>query len=208
MQKLGILASVLLLASVMVGPIGLSHAQTVDTNKASKTKHEQMRSMEEQKKAERLAMQIKKAQDAREKMNAKKMAAAAEIAKMIEERNKMIQSKDQIPRTSDYVAKLKEAAKEQIEARKAAGGPSKVQKALEEDRAALAKKIAEHKMKLKTAPDKDDKYLKDDKRGRDKVLKQLGADDQYSKESELKKQEKKAISERDQKAAQIHYNRK
>jgi hypothetical protein len=191
----------------MAGPIGLSHAQTVDTSKASKTKHEEMRSMEEQKKAERLEMQIKKAQDVREKMNAKKMAAAAETAKMIEERNKMIQ-KDQIPRSADYIAKLKEAAKEQIEARKAAGGPSKVQKALEEDRAAFAKKVAEHKMNLKTAPDKDHKYTKDDKRGRDKVLKQLGADDQYSKESELKKQDKKAISERDQKAAQIHYNRK
>ncbi|MFY9300871.1 MAG: hypothetical protein WAO91_06755 [Candidatus Nitrosotenuis sp.] len=207
MQKLGILASVLLLASVMVGPIGLSHAQTVDTNKASKAKHEEIRSMEDQKKAERLAMQIKKAEDARAKMNAKKMAAAAEIAKMIEERNKMVQ-KDQIPRTADFVAKLKEAAKEQIEARKAAGGPSKVQKALEEDRAAYAKRIAEHKMKLKTAPDKDHKYTKDDKRGRDKTLKQLGAIDQYSKESELKKQDKKAISERDEKASQMHYNRK
>lgn len=207
MQKLGILASVLLLASVMVGPIGLSHAQTVDTNKESKTKHEEMRSMEDQKKAERLAMQMKKAEEVKAKMNAKKMAAAAEIAKMIEERNKALQ-KDQIPRTADYIAKLKEAAKEQIEARKAAGGPSKVQKALEEDRAAHAKRVAEHKMKLKTAPDKDHKYSKDDKRGRDKVLKQLGAIDQYSKESELKKQDKKAISERDEKAAQMHYNRK
>lgn len=207
MQKLGILASVLLLASVMAAPIGVSHAQTVDTSKASKLKHEEMRSMEEQKKAERLAMQLKKAEDAKAKMNAKKMAAGAETAKMIEERNKMLQ-KDQIPRTADYVAKLKEAAKEQIEARKAPGGPSKVQKALEEDRAAHAKKIEEHKMKLKTAPDKDHKYTKDDKRGRDKMLKQQGAIDQYSKESELKKQDKKAISERDERASQMHYNRK
>jgi hypothetical protein len=207
MQKLGILASVLLLASVIIGPLGLSYAQTVDTAKKARESHDEVKTLAEQQKAERLAAQIKKAAEIKAAMNAKKEAAAKEIAAAIAARNAALQ-KDEIPRTADLIAKLKAAAKEQIDARKAAGGPSKVQKALEQDRAAFAQKVAEHKMSLPKAPEKDHKYTKDDKRGRDKTLKSYDAVDQYSKESELKKEDKKAISKKEALASQMHYNRK
>ncbi|GEM_PF-1917599 len=207
MQKLGILASVLLLASVIIGPIGLSYAQTVDTAKASRAHADEVKTMAEQEKADRLAAQIKMAADTKAAMNAKKAAAAKEIAAAIAARNAAIKKED-LPQAGDVLAKVKTMAKEQIDARKATGGPSKVQKALAEDRAAYAKRIDEYKKTLPTTPDKDHKYTKDDKRGRDKELKNYGAIDQYSKESGLKKEDKKAVSERDTKASQMHYNRK
>jgi hypothetical protein len=207
MQKLGILASVLLLASVMVGPIGLSYAQTVDTAKAARANHDEVKASTEEKKADRFAAQVQKAADIKAAMAAKKAAAAKEIAAAIAARNAAIKKED-IPRTGDMLAELKATAKEQIDARKAAGGPSKVQVALEQDRAAFAKKVQEHKASIPKSPEKDHKYTKDDKRGRDKTLKGYDAIDQYSKESELKKEDKKAVSERDEKASQMHYNRK
>jgi hypothetical protein len=57
-------------------------------------------------------------------------------------------------------------------------------------------------------PDKDQKYVKDDKRGRDKALKGYDAVDQLSKEEALKKENKKAEAERAERAAQMHYNRR
>jgi len=207
MQKLGILASVLLLASVIVGPIGLSYAQTVDTAKASRASHDEIKSSTEQEKADRFAAQVQKAADIRAAMNAKKAAAAKDIAAAIAARNAAI-NKEDIPTADNVLAKIKSMASEQIAARKAAGGPSKVQVQLDEDRAAHAKRIADHKNAIPTTPDKDHKYTKDDKRGRDGKLKKHDAVDQYSKESELKKQDKKAISERDEQASKMHYNRK
>lgn len=207
MQKLGILASVLLLASVIVGPIGLSYAQTVDTAKASREHHDEVRTLTEQEKADRFAAQVQKAADIKAAMAAKKAAAAKEIAAAIAARNAATKKED-IPQTGEILAKVRALAQEQIDARKAAGGPSKVQKALDEDRASYAKKIEEYKKTLPTTPDKDHKYAKDDKRGRDGKLKKLDALDQYSKESELKKEDKKAIAERDAEASKMHYNRK
>ena len=206
MQKLGILASVLLLASVMVGPIGLSYAQTVDTAKAARANHDEIKAAAEKAKAERFEAQVKKAAEIKAAMNAKKAAAAKEIQAAIAARSETIKKED-LPTTGDVLAKVRSMAEEQIEARKAPGGPSKVQKALEEDRASYAKRIDDYKSKVPKSADKDHKYTKDDKRGREKTLKNLGAADQYSKESELKKEDKKAISERDQKASKMHYNR-
>ncbi|MGQ0772378.1 MAG: hypothetical protein ACT4NT_06380 [Nitrososphaerota archaeon] len=207
MQKLGILASVLLLASVIVAPIGLSYAQTVDTAKAAKSKLDETKAQMDQAKADRLAAQIQKAADIKAKMNAKKEAAAKDLAAAIAARNAAM-GKEDLPTTADVVAKIRAMAAEQIEARKAAGGPSKVQVALEEDRAAHAKRIAEHKMTIPATPDKDQKYVKEDKRGRDKTLKGYDATDQLSKESELKKENKKAEAIRAKEAAKMHYNRK
>lgn len=207
MQKLGILASVLLLASVIVGPIGLSYAQTVDTAKAAKSKLDETKAQMDQAKADRLAAQIQKAADTKAKMNAKKEAAAKDLAAAISARNTAI-GKEDLPTTADVVAKIRAMASKQIEARKAAGGPSEVQKALEDDRAAHAKRIAEHKKTIPATPDKDQKYVKEDKRGRDKTLKGYDAADQLSKESELKKENKKAEATRAKEAAKMHYNRK
>lgn len=207
MQKLGILASVLLLASVIVGPIGLSYAQTVDTAKAAKSKLDETKAQMDQAKADRLAAQIQKAADIKAKMNAKKEAAAKDLAAAIAARKASIEKED-LPTTADVVAKIRAMAAKMIEARKAAGGPSEVQKALEEDRAAHAKRIAEHKKTIPASPDKDQKYTKEDKRGRDKTLKGYDATDQLSKESELKKENKKAEAIRAKEAAKMHYNRK
>lgn len=207
MQKLGILASVLLLASVIVGPIGLSYAQTVDTAKAAKSRLDETRAQMDQAKADKLAAQIKKAADIKAQMNAKKEAAAKDLAAAIAARSKAV-AKEDLPTTADVIAKIQAMAAKQIEARKAAGGPSKVQIALEEDRAAHAKRIAEHKKTIPVAPDKDQKYNKDDKRGRDQTLKGYDAVDQLSKESGLKKENKKAEATRAKEAAKMHYNRK
>ncbi len=206
MQKLGILASVLLLASVIVGPIGLSYAQTVDTAKASRATHDEVKSSTEQAKADRFAAQVQKAADIKAAMNAKKAAIAKDLAAAIAARNAAL-NKEDIPTTGDVVAKVKAMAQEQIAARKAPGGPSKVQVQLDEDRAAHAKRIDEYKMTVPTTHEKDHKYTKDDKRGRDGKLKKHDAVDQYSKESGLKKEDKKAISERDTRASKMHYNR-
>ncbi|MEW6043774.1 MAG: hypothetical protein AB1608_05880 [Thermoproteota archaeon] len=204
MQKLGILASVLLLASVIIGPIGLSHAQTVDTHKAAKMSHEEKRAMMEKQKEQRLEAQKQKAAEIKAMMNAKKEAAAKEIEAAMAARQAAMAKEDRL-RTGDYVAMLKEMAKEAIDARKSAGGPSKVQKALEADRAAYEQRIAEYKKTIPTTPEKDIKYLKEDKKGREKTLKGYDAVDQYSKEVALKKEYKKAEEIKKEKASQMHH---
>lgn len=206
MQKLGILASVLLLASAIVGPLGLSYAQTVDTAKASRAHHNEIKSATEQQKADRFAAQVQKAADIKAAMNAKKAAAAKAVEEAIAARQAAM-SKEDIPRIGEELAKVRALGKDQTDARSAPGGPSKVQVALEETREAHAKRISEHKMTHLKAYEKDHKYTKEDKRGRDKTLKAHDAVDQLSKETELKKEEKKAISERDQRASKMHYNR-
>ncbi|MEM3064683.1 MAG: hypothetical protein QW177_04850 [Candidatus Nitrosotenuis sp.] len=203
MQKLGILASVLLLASVIIGPVGLSYAQTVDTNKAAKMSHEEKRAMMDKQREERLEAQKQKAAEIKAKMNAKKEAAAKEIEAAMASRQAAI--KEDLPRTEDIIAKLKAAAKEAIEAKKPSGGPSDVQKALEKDREALKKRIEEYKMMIPKSPQKDIKYLKEDQQGREKKLKGYDATDQYSKEVELKKQYKKAEEIKKQKEAELHH---
>lgn len=194
MQKLGFLASILLLASVIIGPIGLSNAQTVDTSKESKMKFDEMKPKMEKEKADRLAAQQQKAADIKAKMLAKKEAAQKDIDAMIAKRNADTKKKDLSYSTADFIAKTREMAKEQIEARKAAGGPSKVQEALNEDRAALEKRIREHKEGIPTTADKDIKSAKEDARKRVKALKGYDASDQLSKEKALKAEEKKAVT--------------
>ena len=61
MQKLGILASVLLLAAAIIGPVGLSHAQTVDTAAVAKEKDEKARDAFDQTRADRLDAQKQQA---------------------------------------------------------------------------------------------------------------------------------------------------
>lgn len=203
MQKLGILASVLLLASVFVGPIGLSYAQTVDTNKAAKMSHEEKRAMMDKQREERLEAQKQKAAEIKAKMNAKKEAAAKELEAALAARQTAM--KEDLPRTEDIIAKLKAAAKEAIDARKASGGPNEVQKALEKEREALKKRIEEHKMVIPKLPEKDIKYIKEDQKGREKKLKSYDAVDQYSKEVELKKEYKKAEEIKKQRQAEMHH---
>jgi hypothetical protein len=203
MQKLGILASVLLLASVILGPIGLSYAQTVDTNKAAKMSHEEKRAMMNKQKEERLEAQKQKAAEIKAKMNAKKEAAEKEIEAAMAARKAAM--KENLPRTEDIIAKLKEAAKEAIDAKKSSGGPSEVQKALEKEREALKKRIEEHKKTIQKLPEKDIKYAKEDQQGREKKLKSYDAVDQYSKEIGLKKEYKKAEEIKKQKQAEMHH---
>ncbi|MFN3654578.1 MAG: hypothetical protein ACK4TO_04535 [Candidatus Nitrosotenuis sp.] len=203
MQKLGILASVLLLASVLVGPVGLSYAQTVDTNKAAKMSHEEKRAMMDKQREERLEAQKQKAAEIKAKMNAKKEAAAKELEAALTARQTTM--KEDLPRTEEIIAKLKAAAKEAIDTRKASGGPSEVQKALEKERDALKKRIEEHKMMIPKSPQKDIKYVKEDQKGREKKLKGYDAVDQYSKEVVLKKEYKKAEEIKKQRQAEMHH---
>jgi hypothetical protein len=154
-----------------------------------------------------LEAQKQKAMEVKERMNAQKAAAAKEIAAAIEARNAAMKKED-IPRAADLIAKWRQMGKEALDARKPAGGPSEVQKALEQEREALKMRIQEHKATIPKTPEKDHKYTKDDNRGRDAKLKSYGAVDQLSKESELKKQEKMAEKIRDAQAAKMHYNRK
>lgn len=191
MQKLGILASVLLLAAAVITPVGLSYAQTVDTSKEAKMKHEEIKAAMEKEREQRLEKQRQMAAEAKAKMEAKKAQAAKEIEQLIKERKSTI-AKEDLPQAADIVAKLKEMAKEAIDAKKPSGGPSKVQKALEADREALKKRIEEFKKTIPVAPQKDIKYTKEDQKGREKTLKTLGAQDQLSKEQGLKKQYQKA----------------
>ncbi|MEM3170535.1 MAG: hypothetical protein QW838_07170 [Candidatus Nitrosotenuis sp.] len=203
MQKLGILASVLLLTSVLVGQVGLSYAQTVDTHKAAKMSHEEKRAMMDKQREERLEAQKQKAAEIKAKMNAKKEAAAKELAAVLAARQTAI--KEDLPRTEDIIAKLKASAKKAIDARKSSGGPSEVQKALEKEREALKKRIEEHKMMIPKSPQKDIKYVKEDQKGREKKLKGYDAVDQYSKEVELKKEYKKAEEIKKQRQAEMHH---
>ncbi|MEM3006892.1 MAG: hypothetical protein QXW37_00715 [Candidatus Nitrosotenuis sp.] len=203
MQKLGILASVLLLTSVLVGQVGLSYAQTVDTHKAAKMSHEEKRAMLDKQREERLEAQKQKAAEIKAKMNAKKEAAAKELAAVLAARQTAI--KEDLPRTEDIIAKLKASAKKAIDARKSSGGPSEVQKALEKEREALKKRIEEHKMMIPKSPQKDIKYVKEDQKGREKKLKGYDAVDQYSKEVELKKEYKKAEEIKKQRQAEMHH---
>ncbi|CDI05500.1 hypothetical protein [Candidatus Nitrosotenuis uzonensis] len=204
MQKLGILTSILLLTAAVVGPVGLSYAQTVDTHKEAKLKHEQLRAKLDQERADRLEAQKQKAAEIREKMQAKKMEAAKELEKMSGSETKQ----QSIPRAAEYLAALKAKAAEEIAAKKAAVGPSKVQVALEKDRADHEKRIQEYKKTLPTTPEKDLKYLKEENQNRMNTLKKLGASDQAAKEKLALEQQKKAEELKKQKYGEIHYNRK
>jgi hypothetical protein len=208
MQKLGYLASVLLLASVIVGPIGLSHAQTVDTHRDSKMKHDEMRANMDQSRADRLDAQKARAADVKAMFNAKKAEAQKAIDEMIAARNQAIKKSD-LPTAAELLAQYKEAAKNAIDARKPSGGPSKVQKALEKDREAFSMKVQEHQKMIPKSPDKDIKSAKDDNRLRPKTLKAVDAMDQLSKEEVQKAEEKKAEADRDKAYAEMHHkNRK
>lgn len=208
MQKLGYLASVLLLASVIIGPIGLSHAQTVDTATVAKVKAEKIRAEMDKQREERLQMQLKMASDAKSKMQAMKMQAEKDIEAKIVERNQAIKKND-LPTAADIIAQIKANAKAAIEARAAPGGPGKVQTQLEKDRMAFDEKVKDQKEWLVKSVQKDVKYTKDDKRLRDKTLKNYAAIDQLSKETSLKGEYKKAEVEKDTENSKTHHaNRK
>lgn len=207
MQKLGILASILLLTAVVIGPIGLSYAQTANTAAVAKEKHDEGRSEFDQMRADRLEAQKQKAADTKAKMMAKKMAAAKAIEDAIAARNEAIK-KDDLPRTADVLAKLREEAKAAIEARKSSGGPSESQTALESEREAFAMKVKAQKEYLPKSPEKDVKRTFDEAVKVPKTQKDLGATDQKAKEEAQKAEAQKASEIKKDKYGKIHYNRK
>lgn len=207
MQKLGILASILLLTAAIVGPVGLSYAQTVDTSSVAKEKHEKARDAFDQTRADRLEAQKQKAADIKAQMQAKKMQAAKAIEEAIAKRNEAIQKKDQ-PTAADILAALKEEAKAAIDARKASGGPSKSQVDLEAQRENFAMKVKSQKENLPKAPAKDLKVTVDTGHKVPKTQKDIGALDQKAKEEAQKAEADKAAEIKKQKYGSIHYNRK
>lgn len=207
MQKLGYLATILLLTAVFVGPIGLSYAQTANTAADAKTAAEENRAKFDQMRAERLEMQKQRAAEIKEKMMAKKMSAAKDLEAMIAARAEALKKSD-LPTAADYLAKLREQARAAIEARKAAGGPSESQTALEQEREAFAMKVKAHKESLPTAPEKDLKVAVDVGHKVPKVQKDIGATDQKAKEEAAKAQADKAAEIKEKKYGKIHYNRK
>jgi hypothetical protein len=210
MQRLGILASILLLTSAIIGPLGISYAvEPTDTQRDSKVKHDDVRSAIDQKRAERHEALKQMASEVKAKLNAKKTAAQKDIDAAISARNEAILARDTPTSTADFIAKLKEQAAEAIAKRKAAGGPSKVQVALEADREAYAKRISEHQSMVPKSPEKDIKYVKETKHDRMKKLKAADAVDQESKESSQIDQQEKATEMRDAAYAAMHHkNRK
>jgi hypothetical protein len=207
MQKLGILASILLLTAAIVGPVGLSYAQTADTAATAKTKHEQSREAFDQARADRLEAQKQKAADIKAQMQAKKMQAAKAIEEAIAKRNEAVKKND-LPTAADILAKIKEEAKAAIDARKSSGGPSKTQVDLEAQRENFAMKVKEHKENLPKAPAKDLKVKVDADRKVPKTQKEIGALDQKAKEEAQKAEADKAAEIKKQKYGSIHYNRK
>ena len=207
MQKLGYLATILLLTAVFVGPIGLSFAQTANTAADAKTAAEENRAKFDQMRAERLEMQKQRAAEIKEKMMAKKMSAAKDLEAMIAARAEALKKSD-LPTAADYLTKLREQGRAAIEARKAAGGPSESQTALEQEREAFAMKVKAHKESLPTAPEKDLKVSVDVGHKVPKVQKDIGATDQKAKEEAAKVQADKAAEIKAKKYGQIHYNRK
>jgi hypothetical protein len=207
MQKLGILASVLLLTAAIIGPVGLSYAQTVDTAAVAKTKNEQGRDAFDQMRADRLEAQKQKAADIRAAMQAKKAQIAKDIEAMIAARADSMKKKDR-PTTSDVVAQLREEAKTAIEARKAPGGPSDSQVDINDQRAAFAEKVKAFKEYIQKAPVKDLKVTIDAGHKVPKMQKDLGALDQKSKEEATMAQADKAEAIKNAKYGAIHYNRK
>lgn len=207
MQKLGYLATILLLTAVFVGPIGLSYAQTANTAADAKMTAEENRAKFDQMRAERLEMQKQRAAEIKEKMMAKKMSAAKDIEAMIAARAETLKKSD-LPTTADYLTKLREEGKAAIEARKPAGGPSESQIALEKEREAFAMKVKAHKESLPTTPEKDLKVSVDVGHKVPKVQKDIGATDQKAKEEAAKAEADKAAEIKAKKYGQIHYNRK
>jgi hypothetical protein len=207
MQKLGILASVLLLTAAIIGPVGLSYAQTVDTAAVAKAKHTEGRDAFDQMRADRLEAQKQKAADIKAKMQAKKMQAAKDIEAMIAARADSI-TKNDLPTAADVIAKIRAEAKAAIEARKASGGPSESQVDLEKQREDFAMKVKAQKEYIPKAPAKDLKVTVDVGHKVPKTQKDIGALDQKAKEEAAKAEAEKADALKKAKYGSIHYNRK
>jgi hypothetical protein len=207
MQKLGILASILLLTAAIIGPVGLSYAQTVDTHAVAKAKHEKSRDAFDQARADRLEAQKQKAADIKAQMQAKKMQAAKAIEEAIAKRNEAIQKKDH-PTAADVLAALKGEAKAAIDARKASGGPSDSQVDLEAQRENFAMKVKSQKENLPKAPAKDLKVAIDVGHKVPKIQKDIGAVEEKAKQEATKAEADKAAELKKQKYGSIHYNRK
>ncbi|MEM2160664.1 MAG: hypothetical protein QXN55_06900 [Candidatus Nitrosotenuis sp.] len=207
MQKLGILATVLLLTAAIIGPVGLSYAQTADTAAVAKTKAEKARDAFDQERAARLEAQKQKAADIKAQMQAKKMQAAKDIEATIAARAEAVKKQD-LPTAADVLAQIREQAQAAIEARKAPGGPSKSQVDLEKQREEFAMKVKSQKEYIPVAPEKDLKVKVDTEHKVPKTQKELGALDQKAKEEAQKAQAEKAAEVKKSKYGSIHYNRK
>ena len=207
MQKLGILASVLLLAAAIIGPVGLSYAQTVDTAAVAKEKNEKARDAFDQTRADRLEAQKQQAVDIRAQMQAKKMQVGKDVEAMIAARAEAIKKSD-LPTASDVLAKLKEDAKAAIAAKASSGGPSKSQVDLEKQRGAYAEKVQAENKNRPISADKDIKVTIDGGHKVPKTQKDLGALDQKAKEESQKAEADKAVDVKKSKYGGIHYNRK
>ena len=207
MQKLGYLASILLLTAVIVGPIGLSYAQTANTAADAKKAGEENRAKFDQMRADRLEAQKQAAADIKAKLTAAKMAAAKDIQAAIAARAEAVKKQD-LPTAVDVLTQLKEQAKAAIDAKKSAGGPSKSQVSIEQERESFAMKVKAQKESLKTAADKDVKVAIDQSHKVPKIQKEIGATDQMAKEEAQKAQADKAAEIKESKYGKIHYNRK
>lgn len=207
MQKLGILASILLLAAAIIGPVGLSYAQTANTAAVAKETNEKARDAFDQMRADRLEAQKQSAVDIKAKMQAKKTPVAKAIEATVAARAEAIKKND-LPTAADVLAKLKEDAKAAIAAKASSGGPSKSQVDLEKQRESFAMKVEEQKANLPVSADKDVKVTIDGGHKVPKTQKDLGALDQKAKEESQKEQADKAVDVKKSKYGGIHYNRK
>ena len=213
MQKLGYLASILLLTAVIVGPIGLSHAAPVDTAAAAHGNHKKGLEASYQEQDARFKAEKQRAADVKAKMEAMKKAAQKDIDAAIAARGEAIKKAD-LPTAADILAKLKENAKATGNAFPNSGAghyrdaPSKSQTDLEKQRQAFAENVKAQKEMIASSAAKDVKATVDEGRKVPKVQKELTADEQKAQDEAQKAEAKKAAEIKKEKYGGIHYNRK
>lgn len=213
MQKLGYLASILLLTAVIVGPVGLSHAAPVDTALAAKGNQEKGLQAFYQMKDDRFMAEKQRAADVKAKMEAMKKAAQKDTDAMIAARADAIKKGD-LPTAADILAKLRADAKATGNAFKNSGAghyrdsTSKSQIDLEQQRKAFAENVKSQKEMIASSAAKDVKATLDEGRKVPKVQKELTADEQKAQDDAQKAEAKKAAEVQKEKYGGIHYNRK
>ena len=196
MEKLGYLATILLLTAVIVGPIGLSHAAPVDTAADAKAEHKKGLEASYADRDARFNAEKQRAADVKAKMEAMKKTAQKEIDAAIAARAQAIKQSD-IPTTADLLAQIKAEAKATGNHFPNSGtnfrdGTSKSQVDLEQQRKSFDESIKAYKESIAKSSTKNIKSDVDSSRRVPTKQMQLTADEQAAKDKVAKEQAQKA----------------
>lgn len=198
MEKLGYLATILLLTAVIVGPIGLSHAAPVDTAADSKANHKKSLEESYKEREARFNAEKQRAADVKAKMEEMKKAAQKEIDAAIAARGEAIKKSD-LPTTADIIAKIKADAKATGNHFPHSGtnfrdGTSKSQTDLEQQRKSYEESVKAHKESIAKSATKNIKSDIDAARNVPTKQKMLTADEQAAQDKEATEQAQKATA--------------